>query len=80
MSNRPDAGSAGSAYVPDLRRSIGACLLGEALGDGTGVNVLTVADLLIERLPSMGWSFVREGGDRWVLPIEKRQIDGRDDG
>jgi hypothetical protein len=50
-------------YVADLRQAIGACLLGETLGDGTGVDVLRVADLLINRLPEFGWSFWRDGAE-----------------
>lgn len=50
-------------YVTDLRQAIGACLLGETLGDGTGVDVLRVADLLIDRLPEFGWSFWRNGAE-----------------
>ena len=49
----------------DVRQSIAACLLGEKLGDGAGVNVLTVADLLIRDLPKLGWTFVRS--DSWRL-------------
>ena len=57
-----------AAYVAHLRRSIGACLLGEQLGDPGGVNVTRVADILIERLPSTGWSFTRTDDARDPAP------------
>lgn len=43
----------------DLRYCLGACLLGHSLGDGNGVDVIKVANILIRQLPSMGWTFAR---------------------
>jgi hypothetical protein len=47
----------------EVRQSIAACLLGEPLGFGNGVNVLRVADILIRDLPRMGWTFTRTHND-----------------
>lgn len=64
MSDQPIQDADDVADAIDLRYCLGACLLGHNLGDGNGVDVIKVANILIRQLPSMGWTFARIDGSQ----------------